>query len=244
MAIIKPGTTSDSSASRIAEQRVREWTINLEAQRRRFEQVTSSELPVDIHPYIAISREAGAGGATVARRVGELLGWDVLHRELLDHMAEKYNLPRSMLGLIDEKTSNWIVEVFGKWLDPRLVTQTEYIVHLGQIVLLAAQHTNTIFVGRGAQFFLPSERGLSVYLVAPLAERIRSIRSIRNCTEAEARSYIRERDGGRRDLVKNHFNKEIGDPHLYDLVINRAHTSLDDAAELIAAQCRTRFSDI
>jgi cytidylate kinase len=203
-----------------------------------------SDLPVDIHPYMAISRETGAGGVAIARRVGELLGWDVLHRELLDHMAEKYNLPRNVLRIIDEKTSNWMIEVFGKWLNPRLVTQTEYIVHLGQIVLLAAQHASNVFVGRGAQFFLPSEKGVSVYLVAPMAERIRHIREIRACSESEAKRYIRETDKGRRHLIKNYFNKEMGDPHLYDLVVNRAYTSVDEAAELISRRCRSRFAGI
>ena len=175
--------------------------------------------------------------------MGELLGWDVLNRELLDHMAEKYKLPRDMLGVIDEKTSNWIIEVFGKWLDPRLVTQTEYIVHLGRIVLLAAQHASTVFVGRGAQFFLPHERGLSFYLVAPLAERIGRIRETHSCSESDAKRYIRDTDKGRRNLVKQYFNQELGDPHLYDLVINRAHLGLDDAAELIIQHCRNRFSE-
>ncbi len=244
MPIIKSSTALDSSASRIAEQRVRQWTINLEAQRQRFEQTSSSKPPVDIHPYVAISREAGSGGAAIARRVGDLLGWDVLHRELLDHMAEKYNLPRKMLGNIDEKTSNWIVEVFGKWLDPRLITQTEYIVHLGQIILLASQHNSTVFVGRGAQFFMPSDKGLSVYVVAPVAQRIHYLCEMRNLSEADARRYIRDTDKGRRDFVKSHFNQNIGDPHLYDLVINRAHTSIDDAAEIIVQQCRSRFSGI
>ncbi len=244
MAIIKSGMASDTSASRMAEQRVRQWTLNLEAQRRRFEKRNSSELSVDTHPYIAISRETGSGGAAVARRVGDLLGWDVLHRELLDHMAEKFNLRRDMLGMVDEKTSNWIIEVFGKWLDPRLVTHSEYIVHLGQIVLLAAQNANTVFVGRGAQFFLPAEKGLSVYLVAPLPMRIRQVCQIRGCSAAEAGRYIRDTDKGRRDLIKSSFNHMIGDPHLYDLVINRAHTSEEDAAELIAQQCRSRFSGI
>ena len=244
MAIFKTGSLSDTSASHVAEQRMREWTIHLDAQRRRAEQVSSSGIGVEIQPYVAISREAGAGGATIAHRVGELLGWEVLHREILDHMAEKYKLRRDMLGMIDEKTSNWIIEIFGKWLDPKLVTQSEYIVHLGQIVLLAAQHASTVFVGRGAQFFLPSDRGFSVYIVAPIPERIRSLRKVRDCSEAEAKRYIRETDKGRQDLIKTHFNKEIRDPHLYDLVINRAHTSIDEAAELIAGQCSNRFSEI
>lgn len=244
MTIIKSSTAADTSAARIAEQRARQWAINLEAQRQRLDRATTSELQVDTHPYVAISREAGAGGAAIARRVGELLGWDVLDRELLDLMAEKYNLPRNMLGNIDENTSNWIIEVFGKWLDPRLITQTEYIVHLGHVVLLAAQHTNTVFVGRGAQFFLPPEKGLSVFLVAPMAQRINYVREIRGCSKVDARRYIQETDKGRSDFVKSHFNQQIGNPHLYDLVINRAHTSMEDAAELIAQQCRSRFSGI
>ncbi len=180
----------------------------------------------------------------MARRVGELLGWDVFHRELLDAMAERFNLPRRTLSELDEAASNWMLELFGKWLDPRVVTQTEYIVHLGRTVLLAAQHACSVFVGRGAQFFLPPAHGLSIFLVAPLPQRIQHICSVRECSAAEARRYIRETDKGRRDLVRKHFNKEIGDPHLYDLVINRAQTSIDDAAELIAQQCRSRFADI
>ena len=241
MALIQPRTSGDRSAARLAEQRVQEWTLHLDAERRRHEQVSTGDLPGHIYPYIAISREAGAGGAAVARCVGELLHWEVLHREILDRMADEYKLPRAMLGVVDESTSNWIVEVFGKWLDPRLVTRSEYIVHLGQLVLLAAQHSSKVFVGRGAQFFLPANRGYSVYLVAPMAMRIQRIREVRNCSQSAAQRYIRDTDEARRDLIKSHFNREIGNPHLYDLVINRAYTSLEVAAELIVNQCRQRF---
>ncbi|MHB0957072.1 MAG: cytidylate kinase-like family protein [Pirellulaceae bacterium] len=240
MALIQPTTPRDTSASRVAEQRVREWTMHLDVERRRQEQI-STGLPGSIHPYVAISRETGTGGAAIARRVAELLNWEVLHREILDEMAKKYNLPRAMLELVDESTSNWIVEIFGKWLDPRLVTHSEYIVHLGQLVLLAARHSSKVFVGRGAQFFLPAGRGLSVYVVAPLSMRIARIREIRSCSEADARRYIRETDQARRDLIKSHFNHDMGDPHLYDLVVNLTYTSLETAAALIAGQCRQRF---
>lgn len=242
MAIIGKNPSSDPSASRIAEHRVREWIWQLETRQRTAEEASARELPVEVLPYVTISREAGAAGGAIARRVGELLQWEVLDRELLDLMAEKFQLPRSALGLVDEKSSFWSVEVFGKWLEPCLVTQSEYVFHLGQIILLAAQNTNSVFVGRGAQFVLPPEKGLTVYIVGPMPERIRHIQHTLDCSADEAKRYIRETDKGRRYLVKTHFDKQIGDPHLYDLVINRAHTSIDDAAELIADQCRARFS--
>ena len=112
----------------------------------------------------------------------------------------------------------------------------------GELVLLAAQHSSKVFVGRGAQHFLPAERGVSVFLVAPLTMRIARIQDVRGCSEAEARRYIRDTDQTRRDLIKSHFNREIDDPHLYDLVINRTQIDSDAAAELVVNECRRRFS--
>lgn len=243
MAILQPRTPRDTSASRLAEQRVQEWALHADAERRRAKEESTRVSPGYIHPYVSISREAGAGGSALAQRVGELLQWEVLNREILDQMAEKFKLPRATLGAVDQSTWNWMVEVFGKWLDPRLVTRSEYIVHLGQIVLLAAKHSSKIFVGRGAHYFLPADRGVSVLLVAPLAMRIARIREVHECTEAEARRYIRTTDQIRRDLIKVHFNHDIADPHLYDIVINRTRTSVEAAARLVVSLCHQRFAD-
>lgn len=241
MVLIHHGAAGGSASSRLADQRVREWTLHLDAERRQHQKSAMAPLPGAVQPYITISRETGTGGAEIARRVAEHLGWECLHREMLDEIAKRFHLPRAMVGLADESTSNWLVEMFGKWLDPRLVTHTEYIVHLGQIVLLAARHSSKVFVGRGAQFFLPTDRGMSVFIVAPLPMRIKRIREVRQLSEAEARKFITESDKSRHDLIKNYFNHQMGDPHLYDLVINRAHISVERAAEMIVGECRQRF---
>jgi len=242
MAIFHTGTPRDTSASRLADQRVQEWALHLEAQRRREKEESTRLSEGQIHPYVSISREAGAGGSALAQRVGELLRWEVLNREVLDHIADKFKVPRATLGAVDHSTWNWFVEVFGKWIDPRLVTHSEYIVHLGQVIVLAAQHSSKVFVGRGAQYFLPVDRGVSVFLVAPLAMRIARIREVHHSSDAEARRYIHDTDQIRRDLIKVHFNHEIGDPHSYDLVINRSRTSIETAAQLVAELCRQRFA--
>jgi cytidylate kinase len=51
--------------------------------------------------------------------------------------------------------------------------------------------------------------------------------------EKEALEKIREEDKGRKDYVKQHFNKDIEDPLLYDLVINTDSMSLEDVASMI-----------
>jgi cytidylate kinase len=243
MTISEGRPVGHKSLALVAEQRKRQWTLGIDVQERLEKEASAHELPQVIHPYISISRETGAGGGAIARRVRETLGWDLLHREILDEMASRFKLPRDMLNYLDETTSNWLLECLGKWINQRVVTQSEYIVHLSKMVLMAAQHASTVFVGRGARFILPAERGLAIYLVAPHPMRIEHVRRSRSCSAAEARKYIKETDEGSRDFIRTYFNRDMGDPHQYDLVINRAHVSEPTAAELIVDQFRRRFSE-
>ncbi|MHB8971413.1 MAG: hypothetical protein ACYC3X_23265 [Pirellulaceae bacterium] len=84
MVLIQPRTPHDVSTSRVVDQRVREWTMHLDADRRREAEASTTALPGYIHPYVAISRETGTGGAALAGYVASLLNWEVLHREILD----------------------------------------------------------------------------------------------------------------------------------------------------------------
>ena len=83
--------------------------------------------------------------------------------------------------------------------------------------------------------------GVAVYLVAPLEMRIEHVRRFRDCSASEARKYVKETDDGRRDFIRTYFNRDMGDPHQYDLVINRARVDEEAAAELIISQFRRRF---
>jgi cytidylate kinase len=224
-----------------AEHRMRQWAIGLEINERIAREVAVKQLPEQVHPYIYISREAGAGAGTIARLVCEQLGWDVLGRELLDCMANQFHLEKGMVEFVDEKTTSWLLDVFGKWLDRQVVTESEYVTHLGQVVLMAARHASTVFVGRGAQFLLPRHRGLAVEIVAPLPQRIERIMRRDGLSRDDARRHLERTDRERREFVREHFHHDVSDPHLYDLVINLEHLAPEDAAELIVGHCERRF---
>jgi cytidylate kinase len=231
----------DRALSQAAERQMRSWALQLESQQSLHRQKAASPLQKVIHPFVAISREAGADGGRLARLVAEKLGWKAFDRELLDYMAEHFNLPRITLEFVDETVSSWFHEMFGTWLDEQMVSQAEYVSRLGRVVLLAAQHESTVFVGRGAQYILPRERGLVVRIIAPRKMRIDRLVERRQCSRQEAERYADEIDAGRVGFVRRYFHKDPVDPHQYDLMINLERTSLDEAAELLAAECRRRF---
>jgi hypothetical protein len=225
-----------------AEQQMRKWTIGLEVQERLKEHEKAAEqLLLQIRPYVAISRETGAGGGAVAQRLHEILGWDILGRKLLDCIAERYGVSRNMLDAVDEAAPNWVSEVLGKWLDHQLVTPSQYLHQLGHVVLLAARAGNCIFIGRGAQFILPADRGIAVRLVAPLEMRIASIMELDDLQREEAAKLVCETDCKRRDFIAHQFRRNIDDLDLYDLALNRRDLDIDAAAEIIAREVRRRF---
>ena len=52
---------------------------------------------------ITVSREYGAGGGEVARRLAETLGWELLDRDLLHQAAALEHVPDAELERLDEK---------------------------------------------------------------------------------------------------------------------------------------------
>jgi cytidylate kinase len=232
----------DETAAAAAEHQMRNWAKALEVQQRLKTAKAAPHLPPTVHPYIAISRETGAGGGTLANRLAEVLGWRVLGRELLDRIALRYGHSRTILDSVDETTPNWIAEIFGRWLDRQLVTPSQYLRHLGRVVLLAAQAESSIFVGRGAQFFLPAASGISVRLVAPLEVRVARIMELHGWDHRQAEAFIRQMDGKRKDFVAGHFRHSSDDPHLYDLTLNRRYIDIEAAAAMIVEDVRRRFA--
>ncbi len=195
-------------------------------------------LPGQAVAYVAISREAGADGANVARLVGEHLGWQVYDKNLVDQIAQRYKEPRFMLDLVDETESNWVYDVFGTWMDRHIIPHEKYAVQVRRSIQGLARAGSAVFVGRGAQFILPRAKTLAVRIVAPEAFRAQAIGQQRNISLKEALGWIHRTDRGRREYIQRFFHHDINDPHLYDLVVNVAQLGPAGAAEQIVQAVR------
>lgn len=229
--------------SELAERQMRTWALQLQSQERLEEERAAARVPELIHPYLVVSRETGVDAAEIAQAVAAQCGWKALDRELLDYLAEHDHLSRVALDFVDERTVSWFHEMFGKWLDEQLISQAEYVSRLGRIVLLAAQHESTVFVGRGVQFILPRKNGVAVRLIAPLEERIRRVKARRECSQADARKFVEQTDKMRAEFVSRYFHHDVTDSHLYNLVINLEYIPREIAVDMIVAECRRRFPD-
>ena len=165
----------------------------------------------------------------------------IIDRELLNYLADHCSLPRDMLEVCDEKTSNWLVEALGIWLSHRIVSESDYLMLLGRFVLMSARKSSVVFAGRGVQLILPRERGLAASIVAPWNGEIQCIMERNGVTWQEAERHVAKRDAGRREFVRRHFHEDPSDSHLYDLVINTDMIDTAGSAEIIVNEWLRRF---
>ncbi len=176
----------------------------------------------ELGPYVTISRQSGSGGSSIARRLAEELGWNVLDRELVEGLARELELDPHQLELMDETRTNWLRDTIFNLLDSKLVLQDSYVTLLGRIMALAAHKGQVIFVGRAGNLVLPRDDGLRVRIIAPRPWRIQRFANRESLGETAASERVASLDAARSDFVRRHFKVDADDPAAFDIVLDAA----------------------
>jgi cytidylate kinase len=193
---------------------------------------------------IAITREAGSRGATIAQRAGEKLGWEVYSQEMLEYGAQNAALREELLGKLPSGAAAWIDERLQHLLQETSLSRHPNIVELARLALTLAAQGNVILLGRGAGFILPTRSTLHVRLVAPLQDRVAYMSQWLRLTEEEAAEQVRKRDQQRTDYLATHFHRKPNDVHVYDMVLNTSLLGEERCADLIAAAAKAKMSAV
>ena len=94
-----------------------------------------SDLSAPTGLSIAVARQAGVPGTTIAREVGARLGWPVYDYELLERIAQEMGLRASLLESVDERHQHWLVECVHAFSLEKRVTESKYVRHLVETIL-------------------------------------------------------------------------------------------------------------
>ena len=184
-------------------------------------------------PYLLISREKGAGGSAVAQLAGKRLGWQAFDKEIVDAIAERARVRRELIESLDECDRETIQDAIGELLHPQPIGTSGYRAHLREILLTLGHQGDVVIVGRGAQYVLPSQFGLRVRMVAPVEVRVRRIANHENMSLDRARDAIKKSDRERTRLAFKEYRRIVTDPLNYDVTINTAELTVEDAAEVV-----------
>jgi cytidylate kinase len=182
---------------------------------------------------LTVTREYGAGGYEVAHRLAELLGWELLDRQLLHQAAAVEHLPDAELERLDEKAVR-MADRFS--LHP---PHQRYIHGLREAARQAAARGNVILVGRGTgQLLADLPDAFHLRLVAPREWRARRMAEREGWTFEHALLRCTEEDRARERFTRYFFGDAPFQPARYHAALNTGRVPLDDVVACVAAVVR------
>ena len=202
--------------------------------------IPAAEVPVGL--TVAVSREAGARGGTIAASLGRKLGWQVYDQELLEYATNESPLHQELIDGLSPVARQWVESRLDQLLREETIKQNPSVQEMVRAVLALGARGNAILVGRDAGSVLPSETTLNVRVVAPLADRIAYMSQWLRLTVEEATERVRQRDSQRADFPGVHLHKPSGELYSYDLILNSSLLGEDACTALIVQAVRLKFS--
>ncbi|MFO0844351.1 MAG: cytidylate kinase-like family protein [Gemmataceae bacterium] len=193
---------------------------------------------------VAISREAGARGGTVARLAAEKLAWQVYDQELLEYTAQNPVIRQGMMNDLPPACVDWVTHRLKELERTCGLGPDADVHHQAEVILALGAQGQVVLIGRGAGCVLPRETTLNVRVVAPLRERVAYMGQWLRMSSADAAERVRQRDERRAEFVQRHFRRAPADVHQYDLVLNSSLLGEDGCAELIARAARLRWGQV
>jgi cytidylate kinase len=205
---------------------------------------------------ITVEREYGSGGAAIAERLANQLGWCLWDRNLTQEIAAVAKITHEAACRCDERVEPLLTRLFrvfarGSYERTLPLTDAQHfdpdtMVHmLEKVIQEAASKGNCVIVGRGSPYILRNRPdAFHVFIYAPVEERLRRLKNIGQ-SEKEARQLLEEVDRERASFIRHYFGKEWPCRSLYNLMINSKfgdEHAVQTILENIAALERTSAS--
>ncbi|MFZ5981270.1 MAG: AAA family ATPase, partial [Candidatus Zixiibacteriota bacterium] len=143
-----------SSIEAIIDRQLRRWELE---QRKKAEEEKVGK-PGAIRPIITVSRQRGSRGAYLAERLAEKFGYQLLHREVIDHICNSTGYRRQIIESLDNKVRSRIELWFEGVFKGLYVDSSDYFRHLYKVMVSIAELGGVVVVGRAANFILGRDR--------------------------------------------------------------------------------------
>jgi cytidylate kinase len=221
------------NAQRLVDEQVHKWE-----QREKRRAVGEGPEP---WPLITVSREFGALGTATGERAARRLGFSFWDQEIVHAIAEQTGIQEALLASLDEQTRTRIEDFISESVFGAETTAAKYVRQVIRVVRTLERHGGAVVIGRGAQFILAPEAALRVRVVCPYEKRVAGYAEREGISQREADRKLVQVERERQSFIRRHYEREVGDPIHYDVLVNTENIGPDAAADVIVAGYRSKF---
>ena len=181
---------------------------------------------------ITISRGSYSHGKEIAEKVGEMLGYECISREIL--------LAASQFFQVSEKRLLQSIHDAPSILERVTHGRERYIAYIRAALLDHVKKNNVVYHGHAGHLLIPEiPCVLKVRAIADMDERIAFLQQERKITRDEAMAHITQQDRQRALWTRYLYRVDIDDPRLYDVIIHTGNLTIGDACEIICCAARS-----
>ncbi|MBU0698162.1 MAG: cytidylate kinase-like family protein [Pseudomonadota bacterium] len=196
-----------------------------------------------IPPTICFSRKIGVGVLEIADILSKKIGYRVVDRQLIEHIAKEGKLREATVAYFDERYPGIRNEFAALIVGEKSFIMSDYSKHLFNVVFSIAGMEPTIFVGRGTHLILPRDRVLAVRVIGTKDYRSKRLARILKVDEKEVVNTLDEVDREQRNFFKKIFGKKDALAYEFDLVINCDYIHKPEwAANIVMQAFKDKFS--
>lgn len=182
---------------------------------------------------VAISRECGSGGHTIAELIAGHYKIPLLDRNLLTEMCNEKNINVANFEKFDEAPRNKLLSRTVKGFS----NSPEEIIAEMQFDFLknkAKQGESFVVVGRCAETVLKGNPALiSFFVLGDMDNKIERISKLHSINRSESEAFIRRIDKKRKYYHNTHSDVKWGDSRNYDLCINSCRLGLESTFSVL-----------
>lgn len=180
---------------------------------------------------ITIEREYGSGGAEIAARLADRLGWKLWNQLLTNEIARLMDCDCGAVARHEEKRDPLYYRLLKGFLRGSYegsvhaphakIVDTECIREVAEkVVKSAAEKGNCVIVGRGSAYYLQTRPDtFHVFVYAPFEEKVRRLQA-GGKSRKEAEELAQAVDQDRAAFIKQYFGVEWPDRQRFHLMIN------------------------
>jgi cytidylate kinase len=199
-------------------------------------------------PFVTISRQAGAGGRSLAEKLAQRLNqidpakekespWAAWDHQLVEKVAKEHGIDAALVTALEIARQPWFSDLLSglnTHPDPAHPDQFAVYKETAATVRGLAKVGRSILVGRASVFItrdLPG--GVHVRLVAPRAYRIKQMAAMQQVSEAEAAKTVDQIDRARQYFFRQHWPSASLDPENFTITLNSEAADDETLAESI-----------
>ncbi len=189
-----------------------------------------------MNKIITISREFGAGGGEIGRRVAEELGYEFYDKSIILQAATEIDMDVAKVLEHDEKLpalSGFSQALFDFYSTP---VNEQVFEAQKEVIREFGEHGRCVIVGRNAnQILREFDNSLHVFIHANPYWRVERLKAekMKDVPEYKIMQEMAKVDKMRRKYCSYYTNTEFGDSRYYDICLSTSKIGIDEAVKII-----------